>query len=164
VTAHPYKKFQVAKNQVSASDEYLRLSPGLGYVVAIDRTSTGDAGNLAGTRTDLWTETTAWTNSLKQNGICGQYYENTDKSDLGTWRIPSIGEIGIMWIQKLYDTDKYSYLSASYDYFVSYKLRNLTGDNHLYLGYFENNNDRHAPALDVLDRDNIRMRCVRDVK
>jgi hypothetical protein len=164
VTSHPYKKFQVAKNQLSASDEYIKFNSQLNYVVAIDNSSTGDAGELAGTRTDLQSKTAAWTNSLKNNGICSQYYENTDKSDLGTWRIPSVGELGLMKIQGLILNDNCSYLSSTYDYFVAFKMRNLSSDNHLYLGLYNNGGNRQIISLDVLDIGNEKMRCVRDVR
>jgi hypothetical protein len=152
VTAHPYKKFQVASKYCVAKDNYISFGNTLSYV------------NSA---TDDHAKTVAWTNSLKQNGICGQYYENSDQSDKGTWRIPSVGELGLMWIAGLPQKDNgTSYLCASYDYFASYKLRDYTDDNHLYLGYYDNtngSNDRHIISLDVLGM-TIRMRCVRDVK
>jgi hypothetical protein len=163
VSSHPYKKFQVAKNKVNASDQYIKFTLNLGYNVSIS-TNTKDAGELAGTRSDLLDETTAWTNSLKQNGICKQYTEESGKADLGTWRVPSLGEVGLMWIEEIPQKDGCSYLSATYDYFASFKMRNLSGDNHLYLGFFNNGGDRQIISLDVLDRDNIQLRCVRDVK
>jgi hypothetical protein len=163
VSSHPYKKFQVASKKVNASDQYIKFTYNLGYNVSISA-GTGDAGEVAGTRNDLLDKTTAWTNSLKQNGICKQYTEEDDKSDLGTWRVPSLGEVGLMWIEKLPQKDGCSYLSATYDYFASFKMRNLSGDNHLYLGFFNNGGDRQIISLDVLDQNNIQLRCVRDVK
>jgi hypothetical protein len=163
VTSHPYKKFQVAANKFSGSDEYIKFNSNLNYNVSISA-NTGDAGELAGTRNDLLDKTTAWANSLKKNGVCSQYTESEDRSDLGTWRIPSIGELALMWIEGLPQADRCSYLSATYDYFTSYKMRNLTGNNHLYLGFFNNNGDRQIISLDVLDQSNIQLRCVRDVK
>jgi hypothetical protein len=163
VSSHPYKKFQVASKKVNASDQYIKFTLNLGYNVSISA-GTGDAGELAGTRNDLLDKTTAWTNSLRQNGICKQYTEEDGKADLGTWRVPSLGEVGLMWIEGLPQKDGCSYLSATYDYFTSFKMRNLSGDNHLYLGFFNNGGDRQIISLDVLDRDNIQLRCVRDVK
>jgi hypothetical protein len=162
LSSHPYKKFQVAKNIFSSvSDDYVKFSPNIDYEVSISPNTGSEA---AGTLNDLLDKTTAWANSLKKNGLCSQYTEEEDDADIGTWRVPSIGELGLMWIEGLAQKDGYSYLSATYDYFTSYKMRNLTGNNHLYLGYFDNNNDRHIISLDVLDRNNIRLRCVRDVK
>jgi hypothetical protein len=163
VSSHPYKKFQVAKKKISASDEYIKFNSNLGYNVPTSA-STGDQGELAGTRNDLLDKTTAWANSLRQNGICGQYTEEAGGADLGTWRIPTLGEMGLMWISDLAKKDGCSYLTATYDYFVSFKTRNLSGDNHLYLGFFNNNGDRQIISLDVLDQGNIQMRCVRDVR
>jgi hypothetical protein len=162
LSSHPYKKFQVAKNIFSSvSDDYVKFSPNIDYVVSI---SSNTGSEVAGTLNDLLDKTTAWANSLKKNGLCSQYTEEEDGADIGTWRVPSIGELGLMWIEGLAKKDDASYLSATYDYFTSYKMRNLTGNNHLYLGFFNNNGDRQIISLDVLDRNNIKLRCVRDVK
>jgi hypothetical protein len=159
-TSHPYKKFQVATSYCTAKDSYISFAGGtLGYVAAIDNTSTSDD---AGTNTQKQSKTAAWTNSLRINGVCSQYYEATDKSDLGTWRIPSACELALMWIEGLPMKDDTNFLCASYDYFISYYLRKLSDNNHLYLGY-NNDNDRKVPALDVLGK-TIKLRCVRDVK
>jgi hypothetical protein len=62
------------------------------------------------------------------------------------------------------------FLSSTYDYFISFKLRNYTTDNHIYLGY-NDTGDREVLALDCLTDGNynsadarIRLRCVRDVR
>jgi hypothetical protein len=148
-TFRPYKKFEVAKNYCRASDEYIRFNQALSFVNA---TSDHD-------------RTVAWTNSLEKNGICGQYYQDDDKSQIGTWRIPSASELALMWIEGLPQADDKYYLSATHDYFVSYDLRNFATDNKFYLGY-NNYGDRKVMALDVLGKlgNGIYLRCVRDVR
>jgi hypothetical protein len=148
VTSHPYKKFQVAKNFCSAKDSYISFGNTLSYP--------GGASND-------YTKTQAWTNSLKQNGICGQYYEMGDKSDKGMWRIPSSGELALMWIEGLTQADNSYFLSASYSYFVSFSLRTYTDNNRLYLGY-NDADDREVLAMDCLGKSPTRLRCVRDVR
>jgi hypothetical protein len=164
-SARPYKKFEYAEHIcVNMKDEYIRFdgSGALGYVASASNK------NL---------QTAAWTNSLWKNGICGQYSQEDDKSDLGTWRMPSAYELALMWIEGvLRNTPQLEsgyasigqnssfFLSSTYDYFVSYSLKDFTTDNHLYLGY-NDTGDRQVLALDCLDASyNVRLRCVRDVK
>jgi hypothetical protein len=164
-SARPYKKFEYAKHIcVNMQDAYIRFndSGSLGYVASASN------DNL---------KTAAWTNSLWQNGICGQYSQQEDKSDLGTWRIPSSYELALMWIEGILrntpelESDYVSigqncsfYLSSTYDYFVSYSLKDFATDKHLYLGY-NDTNDRQVLALDCLNNYYyVRLRCVRDVK
>jgi hypothetical protein len=148
VASHPYKKFQVAKKFCIAKDSYISFNNTLSYP--------GGASND-------YTRTQAWTNSLKKNGICGQYYEMDDQSDKGTWRIPSSGELALMWIEGLTMADGSYLLSASYGYFVGFDLRNYTDNNHLYLGYHDAD-DREVLAMDCLGKSPTRLRCVRDVR
>jgi hypothetical protein len=163
-SARPYKKFEYAKHiVVNLSDAYISFD-GLGrrgYVAA----SSNDSEKTA-----------AWTNSLRRNGICGQYTQEANRADIGTWRIPSAYELALMWIEGLLRTtpeaeagyvsigsNQSFYLSATYDYFISYSLMSYATDNHLYLGY-NDTGDRKVLALDCLNQNYIRLRCVRDVK
>jgi hypothetical protein len=91
--------------------------------------------------------------------------------------MPSAYELALMWIEGvLRNTPQLEsgyasigqnssfFLSSTYDYFVSYSLKDFTTDNHLYLGY-NDTGDRQVLALDCLDASyNVRLRCVRDVK
>jgi hypothetical protein len=99
---------------------------------------------------------------LKQNGICGQYYESPDGSDKGEWRIPSAYELALMWIENLPQADGAYTLSATYNYFVDFNHKDASENNKKYLGY-NNYWDRKVMAMDVLGN-TIRLRCVRDVK
>jgi hypothetical protein len=149
VTSHPYKKFQVASKYCIAKDSYISFGNTLGY---------------PGGASDKYTKTKAWTNSLRNNGICGQYYEKDDKSDKGEWHIPSSGELSLMWIEGLLQSYNSFFLSSSYSYFVSSDLKDYTDNNKFYLGY-NNTGDRQVLAMDVLDNSgSVRMRCVRDVR
>jgi hypothetical protein len=161
-SALPYKKFEYAKHIcVDLKDSYINFNGGaLGYVTSVSN----DSQRLG-----------AWTNSLYDNGICGQYSQADDKSDLGSWRIPTAYELAFMWIEGLlrktpemeagYVTigaNSSYYLSSTYDYFESYSMRDYTTNNHMYLGYNDTEN-RQVLALDCLNN-NVRLRCVRDVK
>jgi hypothetical protein len=144
-SARAYKKFQYAKNLIqNQRDEYLTFSGG----------SMGTANSTS------WIG--AWTSSLKQNGICGQYYESPDGSDKGEWRIPSAYELALMWIENLPQADGAYTLSATYNYFVDFNHKDASENNKKYLGY-NNYWDRKVMAMDVLGN-TIRLRCVRDVK
>jgi hypothetical protein len=159
--ARPYKEFEYAKHIcVNLKDKFISFGTSLGYVAA---------------SSDPSLQTAAWTNSLERNGICGQYTQEEDKSDLGSWRIPSVYELALMWIENIPQNtpslesgyvsigDNSSYfLSATYDYFISYNTKDFTTDNQLYMGY-NDADDRKVLALDCLGK-TIRLRCVRDVK
>jgi hypothetical protein len=55
------------------------------------------------------------------------------------------------------------FLSATHDYFISFKTKNYDTDNQVYIGYYDYN--RQMLALDCLDHSGeILLRCVRDVK
>jgi hypothetical protein len=164
-SARPYKKFELAKhNVVNVSDEYISFG------------SDGKLSYTNGANND-YTKTLAWTNSLRNNGICGQYTQEADKSDLGTWRVPNSCELSLMWIEGVLQntpemekgyldigSDDSYYFCATRDYFVSYKLRSYDTENSIYLGY-NDYGDRKVIAFDVLDKSGqVRLRCVRDVK
>ncbi len=153
-SARPYKKFEYAKNLcTNLKDAYVSFN-GSGLRSWVGSYS-NDSEKIA-----------LWTASLDDNSICGKYTQTTDKSDLGTWRVPSAYEMALMWIENLLQdtpsTNNSFYLSATYDYFSSYNLRAYTTNNHLYLGY-NDTGDRKVPALDCLNYNNY-LRCVRDVK
>jgi hypothetical protein len=167
-SAKPYKKFQIAKHLCSGlADDYVSFN-----------SSNGNLGYVASS-SDNQLKTIAWKNSLKINGICGQYTQEEDKSDLGTWRVPTASELAIMWIQGIpqstetmesgylgFDgtqTDNCSTFSCTYDYFVSQNLCTFPTDNHVFVGY-NDVGDRQVLAMDCLDRNQFRLRCVRDVR
>jgi hypothetical protein len=144
-SARTYKKFQYAENLLqNKSDDYLSIG----------------GGDMSTSASSAWIA--RWTNSLKENGLCGQYYEKSDKSDLGEWRIPTAYEIALMWIENLPQADNAYFLSSTSAYFVDYDLRNEAENNKKYLGY-NNYWNRHVVAMDVMNS-GIRIRCVRDVR
>jgi hypothetical protein len=161
--ARPYKKFEVAKKLCrNVKDQYISIdgNASINYI---------NCGN------DEWKRNQAWLLSAEQNGLCGKYTEAADGSDLGTWRLPSIYELGLMWTQNLLQTlgatesnvgsNNCYLLSASYDYFVTHTLFNKPEPNHEFMGYNDYWN-RHVPALDVLPNyaGQVRVLCVRDVQ
>jgi hypothetical protein len=170
-SARPYKKFEYAKHLcTNLRNNYISFN-GSGSLVY-----TASCSNISERTAD-------WTNSLRLNGICGQYTQEPDGSDLGTWRMPTAYELALMWIENIpQNTSEMEagylsigandafFLSSTYDYFISFKLRNYTTDNHIYLGY-NDTGDREVLALDCLTDGNyssadarIRLRCVRDVR
>jgi hypothetical protein len=163
-SARPYKKFEYAKHIcTNVKDSYINFNSN-GALSFISASNKGQ-------------QTASWTNSLRQNGICGQYSQETDRSDLGTWRMPSAYELALMWIEGLLrntptmesgyasvSTNQSFYLSATHDYFISNTLMGFSTDNQLYLGYNDEDN-RQVLSLDCLNNSGyIRLRCVRDVK
>jgi hypothetical protein len=82
-TNRPYKKFKMAKKYCSNIQDDSIYVDGSGVVQWINAADEG-------------TKTYRWYQSLLHNGICGQYYENSDASDKGTWRVPTLTELGIM--------------------------------------------------------------------
>lgn len=63
------------------------------------------------------TDETNWTNSASVNGLCRAYYENDDRSDLGTWRVPNITELGILELLSIIDYHN-RYISCTREYFI----------------------------------------------
>jgi hypothetical protein len=165
VSSRPYKKFEYAEHLCNAlQDDYVKFNSNISFLV----TNNNDHDRIA-----------AWTKSLEINGICSQYTQENDLSDLGTWRVPTACEMALMWIEGVLQntrsmesgyldipTDQAYFLSSTYNYFVAESLKSYTSDNHKFLGY-NDNSDRKVPSIDCLDSDKyskIRLRCVRDVK
>jgi hypothetical protein len=97
------------------------------------------------------------------NGICGKYTEESDKSDLGTWRVPSFKELAVLYTEGLCTTDM---LTSSRGHFEeSYNNGYSALWPYAFFG-FNDNGDRHLPAKDVVQNRswNIHIRCVKDVK
>lgn len=99
-----------------------------------------------------------WTKSLQSNSICKYYYEEEGMSDVGSWRVPNITELSIMFFLNILDSDpidrnnemiKPSYLSSTYEYFIN--------RNNLYMGI----NKSDIVSARVLD---ARVRCVKDIE
>jgi hypothetical protein len=152
-TARPHKKFQVATNLVkNISDDYLRFdgNGNMSYVSAANNDS----------NEGIHSAVEAWTKSLEKNTICGKYTQESDKSDLGTWRIPTAYELGLMWIEGLPKKDGGFSFCSTQNYFVDYFLMDYSDYNKKYIGY---NNDRGVLALDCYGK-SYKLRCVRDVK
>jgi hypothetical protein len=140
-SARLYKKFEYANDIVrNISDDYVSFN------------GNGD-----------WTYNSIenWTKSLTHNTICGKYYQEADKSDRGTWRVPNDSELALMWIEGIPQGNGYT-LSATYDYFAAYDYKDEPTYNRKYLGYNDDWN-RHVLALDIMGY-SVRVRCVRDVR
>lgn len=102
---------------------------------------------------------TGWWNILGNNSICGNYSEETDGADKGTWRIPNISELAILRLLNLvYDR---TYMSASYEYFTNRNGRgNYEPNQHWFMG-LNNVGDITAQPSSSLP---IYVRCVKDVE
>jgi hypothetical protein len=157
-TAKPYKKFEVAKDWCYAKDDYFNLTPKISTLFTLSERieSTHDP------KTHELNE--AWTKSLEQNSLCGKYYQDSDKSQIGTWRIPSAYELALMWSEGMLKTDGNYCWSSTYDYFTSWETSEFSDYNSKYLGYNCESN-RQVLALDImLHYSDVRVRCVRDVR
>jgi hypothetical protein len=153
------RKFQYAKHLVkSAKDQYITFNNGA-----------WDIWN-----SDAYHRSNLWTKSLRINGICGKYTEEDDESDYGTWRVPSAGELALMWIANILQNtaemeDGYldignesaNFLCATHEYFVPNARESAASDSLRYMGYHDEWN-RKVLAMDAMGR-TIRLRCVRDV-
>jgi hypothetical protein len=145
-----YKKMKYAKDYCkNISDPY--VSVGGGGVMNFNN------ANNEGTKCYRWYQ------SLLINGICGQYTEESDKSDLGTWRVPSFKELAVLYTEGLCTTDM---LTSSRGHFEeSYNNGYSALWPYAFFG-FNDTGDRHLPAKDVVQNrsGNIHIRCVKDVK
>jgi hypothetical protein len=118
---------------------------------------------------DEGTKSYRWYQMLEHNGICNGYYENSDKSDVGTWRVPTLCELGILYTQgKL---GKY-YLCCSRSHFtVIPQIGSSTGYIEGYkaefpyefFGYYSG--DRRIKQSVMMNATgSIHVRCVKDVR
>jgi hypothetical protein len=155
-TSRPYKKFEYAENLCKSIS---------GSEISVNGDGTlqwGAYGSSAATKFG------AWTRSLESNDICGQYSQTEDGSDLGEWRVPSICEMSLMWIEGLLQADNVFAMSSTHDYFITYDLKDEAENNQAYLGYNNYNDSRRVIAMDILiggqPAGTIKIRCVRDVK
>jgi hypothetical protein len=148
--SRPYKKFEYASGYCSGTvGSEISLS---GNTISWGSNS-GEAAMVG-----------AWTRSLEKNEFCSKYSQNKDGSDKGTWRVPSISELSLMWTKNVIQNQA-DLLSCTHDYFITYNLRNETTNNQTYLG-FNNTWDRQVIAMDIFQNKStsIKVRCVRDVK
>jgi hypothetical protein len=156
-SSRPYKKFEYAENVCTGIS---------GNELSVNSSGTLSWGSIS--TGDLNAMTAAWNRSLEKNDICGQYTQDEDGMDVGEWRVPSICEMSLMWIENIPQKDNCYALSSTHDYFITFALMDKTTDNQAFLGY-NNWGDRHVIALDILNGGNagpnsIKIRCVRDVK
>jgi hypothetical protein len=151
----PYKKFEYSKtyctnitgNEISVNSN--------GYIQWGSASSSGD-------------KIGAWSRSVEKNDICGKYYQNTDKSDKGEWRVPTLCEMSFLWTENIMQNMGSYSLCATHEYFVTYNLKDEAKYKYTFLGY-NNYWNRKVLASDILYGGNgnpgsVRIRCVRDVK
>ena len=123
---------------------------------------------------------TAWSESIRSNSVCGKYSEEPDKSDMGSWRVPTHKELTILRRLHQYgeaaifgneengeqvDNDQcVKWLSCSYDMY-SDQNGNLRYNGILWNKWWDSNSKRYynywinSPS----DGSQCRVRCVRDV-
>lgn len=155
-TARPHKKFQVASDFVrNIKDDYVSFNPNgeMSYVTATNSYASNEA---------IHSCIEAWTKSLDKNTICGKYTQEGG-ADLGTWRVPTAYELGLMWIEGLPQKDGSFTFSSTQNYFIDYTQKDYTEYNRKYIGY-NKEGDRMVLALDCYGKTPIRLRCVRDVR
>ena len=106
-----------------------------------------------------------WGQAIEQNTICGNYAEDPGRSDQGTWRVPNITEVAIMYMLGIIPETKYrnhSYASCTYEYFLRQGTHYPTVD-FAGLKYASGIYTISATALRQGTWDSIHIRCVKDI-
>jgi hypothetical protein len=156
--SRPYKKFKMASKDCKNITDEGYLSVGSGGVISFVNAS------------DEGTKTYRWYESLIHNGVCSQYYENSDKSDKGTWRVPTIREMGLIYSEGLMTTH---YMSSSRAHFTVLKQASSTTGYiegykadmpYEFLGY-RDGQDKLIKQDNMMNvSGDLHVRCVKDVK
>ena len=94
-----------------------------------------------------------WSKSLEVNSVCRFYSEEEGGSDLGTWRVPNITELAIMYFCGNILDAKKTYLSSTYEYFKNEQKNR-------YFQYMGINEGKNVAA----NISNAYVRCVKDVE
>lgn len=177
ITAHPVgdirsyaaRKFQYAKEDcdrrnTNNSDRYLNE-----FGVLIDNMVRIPTGNGP-------FDFTGWWNILENNSVCGQYSEEPDGRDRGTWRVPNITELAIMKILNIVREDypkKYPmvedytnrYISCSYEYFLNRWSWGFDyPDTQKFIMGVANNIGTFDISANIKGHSDMSVRCVRDVE
>jgi hypothetical protein len=110
----PPRKLKVSKNYLinNFEDDYLSVVD----TVVVFKNGMGDSE---------YHRTQAMINSIKNNGLCDQYYEKSNKSDKGSWRMPNLVELSLM--RQLGLIPGTYVVSCSQDYF--YTQQTINGNN-----------------------------------
>jgi hypothetical protein len=161
----PPAKFEVAKDvcrNITASDGKLSINA-QGYISFTGNSSTDERN---------------WYNSCNKNTLCSMYYQNSDKSDKGTWRVPNVRELSMMRTEGLIsgtaedktnfggDNNLGWYMSCTYDYFVNPKA---SASDFQYRFYGKRGDEDECVGRNCLtgyywgSTNRIHLRCVRDV-
>ena len=154
--ANSSRKFQYAKENCKVkngnipgnlSEEY--------YLQDEDLQILNNEGNDVG-KVNYWDfrnnetiENKRWTKSLEVNSVCKFYSEEEGGSDLGTWRVPNITELAIMFFCDDILPKGSNYLSSTYEYFNNRKNN--------YMGIYQLNNVAASIG-------NAYVRCVKDIE
>lgn len=109
----------------------------------------------------------AWINSLENNDICGTYSEDRQDSDKGTWRVPNITEVAIMYMLGILpdsNEGNHSYASGTYEYFVRANTR-FPIVEFFGLKYKVRNVPQYTISATAIRQGEggLRIRCVKDV-
>lgn len=101
-----------------------------------------------------------WMKSVDANAICGGYAEEPNRSDQGTWRVPNISELAILFFLKAINTNGgHHYRSCSREYFEGATYTDWTGaPESRFMGINMNAHDVTAGM-----GENFYVRCVKDV-
>jgi hypothetical protein len=160
-TVHPFteysntppRKLKVAKNYLinNVEDDYLRVID----TVVTFKNGMGDSE---------YHRTQAMINSMRKNGLCSQYYEVSNMSDKGSWRMPNLIELSLMRQMSLIPGTYV--ISCSQDYFYTQDVVNgssveyckLIGSVVLPTFPLKMTNE----ILSDQYNDKIHIRCVRD--
>lgn len=173
VDSYPYRKFKYASQDCKSgengnlitervyqnNDGFVRIDTWgvIGFYESINETGTPNFEGRKQLDNNKWS-VDLWTESLNYNSFCGAYYENYDKSDLGTWRTPNISELGILKLLSILDYNYY--LSCSQEYFLRRNV-NSQEDHYRYMTVYGNDLAARYPARDA---GIFHVRCVKDVR
>ena len=147
IQSYPARRFKVAREMVT-SDKYEPLSTSDDYIYL---NKTGNEINALAIRpNEDASSRKRWEATVNDNIIAGGYYENEDKSDKGSWRLPNINELAILKFLGLLPRGK-AFISCSREYFDS--------RNFQYMGV----NSIHEISADPWPWDPLYVICVKDV-
>lgn len=145
ILSYPPRRFKVAKTFVtkdnseplSSSNDYILFNEDGDYINSLITYPNDDNNSRE-----------RWEATINDNIIAGGYYENDDKSDKGTWRLPNINELAILNFLGLLPQNM-AFISCSREYF--------SGRNYQYMGVNAIHEITAAPSWPIY------VICVKDV-
>jgi hypothetical protein len=129
----------------------------------------GNCTTFTGAAAGIGTENyyTKWFKSLNENSVCGNYFQEPNGSDRGTWRVPNQRELAILMNLGFFDRfndipngDNWLWFSSTIEYYEKYNNRNT---RRVVSAKRESNGTNTMTAGGTGTGHKIHVRCVRDV-